>query len=132
MSESLESLPMPTPFSSKTSFNFRRIMPTPMMFQAIVTGLPLACALSFVIILCGCHIRLIIGRMERNMGQDKIGMSSMRLSETQHAELYTEEAGSHVILSSDVVEEYVMEPATALALLKWLSGMKEQLEQLVK
>ena len=66
------------------------------------------------------------------MGQDKIGMSSMRLSETQHAELYTEEAGSHVILSSDVVEEYVMEPATALALLKWLSGMKEQLEQLVK
>ena len=59
-------------------------------------------------------------------------MSSMRLSETQRVELYTTEGRSYVILSDLIVEEYVMRPAVALALLKWLMGAKEELEQLTK
>jgi hypothetical protein len=69
----------------------------------------------------------MIGRMEKVME-----ISSMRLSETQRVELYTLEGKSYVILSDSVVEEYVMRPVVALALLKWLVGAKEELEQLAK
>jgi hypothetical protein len=69
----------------------------------------------------------MIGRMKKVME-----MSSMRLSETQRVELHTAEGKSYVILSDSIVEEYVMRPAVALALLKWLVGAKEELEQLAK
>ncbi len=53
-------------------------------------------------------------------------MSSMRLSDKQRVELYTSEEGEgYIILIDSVVEEFVMQPATALALLKWLAGMKK-------
>ena len=59
-------------------------------------------------------------------------ISSMGLSETQRVELYTLEGKSYVILSDAIVEEYVMKPAVALALLKWLAGAREELEELAK